>query len=115
MKGLTRKCTSITAITAPPAVLRDTETRPQTRPSAWHNKVFSRRAASIQTALSTGTPPAALRKSATGSVQANRQYSRIGSDLLARLVGAGVRVASFARKQAGLEEVFLKVGARELS
>ena len=41
--------------------------------------------------------------------------ARAASDLLARLVGAGVRVASFARKQAGLEEVFLKVGARELS
>ena len=37
------------------------------------------------------------------------------SDLLARLVGAGVRVASFSRKRGGLEELFLKVGARELS
>jgi ABC-2 type transport system ATP-binding protein len=38
-----------------------------------------------------------------------------GSDLLAKLVGHGVRVASFSRKQGGLEEIFLKVGARELS
>jgi ABC-2 type transport system ATP-binding protein len=37
------------------------------------------------------------------------------SDLLGRLVGAGVRVASFARRKENLEELFLKVGARELS
>lgn len=37
------------------------------------------------------------------------------SELLARLVGAGVRVASFARRREGLEELFLKVGAKELS
>lgn len=37
------------------------------------------------------------------------------SDLLAALVKAGVKVASFARRQAGLEEVFLRVGAREVS
>ena len=37
------------------------------------------------------------------------------SDLLARLVGGGVRVASFSRKKEGLEDLFLKVGARELS
>ena len=37
------------------------------------------------------------------------------SELLAELVGAGVRVASFARKKEGLEEVFLKVGAKEVS
>jgi ABC-2 type transport system ATP-binding protein len=37
------------------------------------------------------------------------------SELLARLVGAGVRVASFARRKENLEELFLKVGARELS
>ena len=37
------------------------------------------------------------------------------SELLARLVGGGVRVASFARKRENLEELFLKVGARELS
>ncbi|RUL86481.1 ABC transporter ATP-binding protein [Tautonia sociabilis] len=35
--------------------------------------------------------------------------------LLAELVGAGVRVASFSRRKEGLEELFLKVGARELS
>jgi ABC-2 type transport system ATP-binding protein len=37
------------------------------------------------------------------------------SDLLAGLVRGGVRVASFARKREGLEELFLKVGAKELS
>ncbi len=37
------------------------------------------------------------------------------SELLARLVGSGVRVASFARRKDNLEELFLKVGARELS
>ncbi len=37
------------------------------------------------------------------------------SELLATLVRSGVRVASFARKREGLEELFLKVGARELS
>jgi ABC-2 type transport system ATP-binding protein len=37
------------------------------------------------------------------------------SDLLCRLVQSGVRVASFARKREGLEELFLKVGAKELS
>jgi ABC-2 type transport system ATP-binding protein len=37
------------------------------------------------------------------------------SDLLATLVGAGVRVASFARNKGDLEELFLKVGATELS
>lgn len=37
------------------------------------------------------------------------------SDLLAALVRGGVRVASFARRREGLEELFLKVGARELS
>ena len=37
------------------------------------------------------------------------------SDLLGALVRSGVRVAAFARRQAGLEEVFLKVGAKEVS
>jgi ABC-2 type transport system ATP-binding protein len=37
------------------------------------------------------------------------------SELLSRLVSAGVRVASFARRKENLEELFLKVGARELS
>jgi ABC-2 type transport system ATP-binding protein len=37
------------------------------------------------------------------------------SDLLAALVRGGVRVASFSRRREGLEEIFLKVGARELS
>lgn len=35
--------------------------------------------------------------------------------LLSELVGAGVRVSSFARRREGLEELFLKVGARELA
>ncbi len=37
------------------------------------------------------------------------------ADLLALLVREGVRVASFSRRKEGLEELFLKVGARELS
>jgi ABC-2 type transport system ATP-binding protein len=37
------------------------------------------------------------------------------SDLLAAMVRAGVRVASFSRRREGLEELFLKVGAKELS
>ena len=37
------------------------------------------------------------------------------SELLGRLVGGGVRVASFARRKENLEELFLTVGARELS
>ncbi|WP_165222285.1 ABC transporter ATP-binding protein [Aquisphaera insulae] len=37
------------------------------------------------------------------------------SDLLARLVGAGVRVAAFSRRRENLEELFLKVGAKELA
>jgi ABC-2 type transport system ATP-binding protein len=37
------------------------------------------------------------------------------SGLLASLVGQGVRVASFSRRKEGLEELFLKVGAKELS
>jgi ABC-2 type transport system ATP-binding protein len=37
------------------------------------------------------------------------------ADLLATLVQAGVRVVAFGRKKENLEELFLKVGARELS
>lgn len=37
------------------------------------------------------------------------------ADLLARLVASGVRVVSFNQRTVGLEEVFLKVGAREVS
>lgn len=37
------------------------------------------------------------------------------ADLLARLVRDGIRVASFARRREGLEELFLKLGAKELS
>jgi ABC-2 type transport system ATP-binding protein len=37
------------------------------------------------------------------------------SDLLAALIRGGVRVSSFARRREGLEEVFLKVGPRELA
>jgi ABC-2 type transport system ATP-binding protein len=37
------------------------------------------------------------------------------ADLLARLVHAGVRVASFAPRKDNLEELFLKVGAKALS
>jgi ABC-2 type transport system ATP-binding protein len=44
-----------------------------------------------------------------------RGDSEAASDLLTKLVGAGVRVSSFARRKDNLEELFLKVGARELS
>ena len=37
------------------------------------------------------------------------------ADLLARLIHAGVRVASFAPRKEGLEDLFLKVGAKEVS
>ena len=37
------------------------------------------------------------------------------ADLLGRLVAAGVRVVSFSRRKDNLEELFLKVGAKELS
>ncbi len=37
------------------------------------------------------------------------------SELLATIVQSGFRVASFSRKREGLEELFLKVGAKELS
>ena len=37
------------------------------------------------------------------------------SELLAALVHGGVRVASFNRKRSNLEDIFLKVGAKELS
>jgi ABC-2 type transport system ATP-binding protein len=37
------------------------------------------------------------------------------ADLLGRLVQAGVRVASFAPHREGLEELFLKIGAKELA
>jgi ABC-2 type transport system ATP-binding protein len=37
------------------------------------------------------------------------------ADLLASLVRGGVRVASFAHRKEGLEELFLKIGAKELS
>ena len=44
-----------------------------------------------------------------------RGDSEQASDLLAALVRGGVRVASFARRREGLEELFLKVGAKDLS
>ena len=37
------------------------------------------------------------------------------ADLLARLVNGGVRVAAFAPRKEGLEDLFLKVGAKEVS
>jgi ABC-2 type transport system ATP-binding protein len=37
------------------------------------------------------------------------------AELLARLVAAGVRIASFHRHKEGLEELFLRIGAREVS
>jgi ABC-2 type transport system ATP-binding protein len=44
-----------------------------------------------------------------------RGDAEAASDLLARLIGSGVRVASFTRRKDNLEELFMKVGARELS
>ncbi len=44
-----------------------------------------------------------------------RGDAEAASDLLARLVAAGVRVSSFSRRKDNLEELFLKVGAKELS
>ena len=37
------------------------------------------------------------------------------ADLLERLVAAGVRVAAFGPRESGLEEMFLRLGASELS
>jgi ABC-2 type transport system ATP-binding protein len=37
------------------------------------------------------------------------------SELLKQLVGAGIPIVSFGRKKEGLEELFLKVGARAVS
>jgi ABC-2 type transport system ATP-binding protein len=37
------------------------------------------------------------------------------ADLLGRLVAAGIPIVAFGRKKEGLEEVFLKVGARDLA
>jgi ABC-2 type transport system ATP-binding protein len=37
------------------------------------------------------------------------------SDLLTGLVRGGVRVGSFSRRREGLEELFLKIGAKEVS
>ncbi len=41
--------------------------------------------------------------------------SSAASDLLAALVSAGVRVASFSRKRESLEDLFLQVGVKDLS
>ena len=41
--------------------------------------------------------------------------AQAASDLLATLVRQGVRVASFVRRKDNLEDLFLKVGSRELS
>ena len=40
---------------------------------------------------------------------------RAASDLLTELVNAGVRISSFTRKRESLEDVFLQIGAKELS
>jgi ABC-2 type transport system ATP-binding protein len=44
-----------------------------------------------------------------------RGDAEAASALLGRLVNSGVRVATFGRRKEGLEELFLKVGATELS
>lgn len=40
---------------------------------------------------------------------------RAASELLAELISAGVRISSFSRKRESLEEVFLQIGANEVS
>ncbi|MHC5541677.1 ABC transporter ATP-binding protein, partial [Singulisphaera rosea] len=54
------------------------------------------------------------REGATFSIH-YRGETEQASDLLSSLVRGGVRVASFSRRREGLEELFLKVGAKELS
>ena len=44
-----------------------------------------------------------------------RGNAEAAGDLLSRLVAGGVRVSSFSRRKDNLEELFLKVGAKELS
>ena len=44
-----------------------------------------------------------------------RGDAEAASTLLAALIRGGVKVASFTRRREGLEEIFLKVGAKELS
>ena len=44
-----------------------------------------------------------------------RGDAEAASELLATLVRQGVRVASFVRRKDNLEDLFLKVGSRELS
>ncbi|WP_165064119.1 ABC transporter ATP-binding protein [Paludisphaera rhizosphaerae] len=44
-----------------------------------------------------------------------RGDAEAAGELLARLIGAGVRISSFSRRKDNLEELFLKVGAKELS
>ena len=46
------------------------------------------------------------------SYRGNREQA---AELLANLIAAGARIVSFAPHKAGLEELFLKIGARELS
>ena len=64
-----------------------------------------------------GRPAGRRRSSGPTGVYSIRYRGDAGqaSDLLAALVRGGVRVASFAKRREGLEELFLKVGARELS
>ncbi len=44
-----------------------------------------------------------------------RGDAEAASELLARLVGQGVRISGFARRRDNLEDLFLKVGSKELS
>ncbi|MBM3458958.1 MAG: ABC transporter ATP-binding protein [Armatimonadetes bacterium] len=63
------------------------------------------------------------RDTAVGPVQAAADAYRFpfagddeaAADLLARLVGQGIRVASYHRHTAGLDELFMRVGAREVA
>ena len=44
-----------------------------------------------------------------------RGDAEAASELLARLVQQGVRISGFARRRDNLEDLFLKVGSKELS
>jgi ABC-2 type transport system ATP-binding protein len=58
---------------------------------------------------------ASVERGASGWQVRYRGTAEQASDLLGNLVRGGVRVASFSRRKEGLEELFLKIGAKELS
>ena len=63
-----------------------------------------------------GRPPCGAVTERDGLVEIRFEGDAVqASQLLTDLIGAGVRVASFARRKEGLEELFLAVGAGEVS